>query len=360
MPVPNRRFKITKTHLSFIRSMFIAAVTVAMCLTFSSCKKRISPVKGIYYWRSTFVLSPAEKGVLDTLQIKRLYVKYFELANGGPGGLYPNAVLRWIDSVPGNFEIVPVVFIPNSALLSVPAESIPGYAKKICRQVKLLHPDYAKPFKEIQVDCDWTDKTRVTFFSLIESMKQICLKQNVLLSVTLRLHQIKYRAKTGVPPANRTTLMFYNMGRLDTSDAHISILDLQQSEKYIHYLKSYPLPVDVALPVFGWGVQMRAGKAVGVLHNFSRPDAVALPYLKPAGDGIYCCDSNLFYHGLYLKQGDLVKTEEPSYDDIMAAEKMLKHILPHQQRSLILFDLDPDLTKHYNAQKLQSIYTGLN
>ena len=341
-------------------SVLVVMLVVALCFSISSCKRRISSTKGIYYWRSTFSLSPAEQHLLDTLQVNKLYIKYFELARDVDGYLYPNAVIRWIDSVPVNIDIVPVVFIPNSALLNVPDENITEYAGKIYRQIELLHPDYARRFKEIQLDCDWTEKTRATFFLLAAGIGKICLQQNVLTSVTLRLHQIKYRLKTGVPPAGRAVLMFYNMGKLDTSTLHNSILDLQQAAKYVQYLKDYPLRIDVALPVFGWGIQMREGKAVDVLHNFSELDAVTLPYLHLTGNGIYRCDSNLFYHGLYLKQGDLVKTEEPTYNDLVIAEKKLKAVLPDEQRSVILFELDPELTKHYNAQKLQSIYTGLN
>jgi hypothetical protein len=191
-------------------------------------------------------------------------------------------------------------------------------------------------------------------------MKRICAAKNVQLSATLRLHQVKYRIKTGLPPVNRCALMFYNMGRVDTADENMSILDLGQAEKYTAAIKNYPLPLDVALPVFSWGLQMRSGKTINVLHNFNAPEAEQLPYLKSEGERVFRCDSNLFYHGLYLKQGDIVKTEQAEHDEILKAEKIMQKVLPSQNRTLILFDINPYTLKQYDPQQLEDFYTHLN
>lgn len=331
-----------------------------LTLAYSSCHKPIPATKAFYYWRSSFNLSPVESKLLDSLSVQKLYVKYFELRKDSKDGLFPADIIAWKDTSGFTGEIVPVVFIPNQILIGLAADSMAPYAQKIYRQIELVHPAQAGPFKEIQIDCDWTDKTRAPYFSLLQNLQAVCKAHGKIISATLRLHQVKYLAKTGVPPVNRAMLMFYNMGHFDTSATHNSILDLDKADKYIARLKHYPLPVDVALPVFSWGVQMRDGKVIDLLHNFSAADAAQLPNFTPAAAGIWRCDSSRFYRSLYFKQGDILKTEQPRYEDIIAAENKLRNLLPFQQRTLILFDIDTSLTAKYNAQKIQSIYTGFN
>ena len=45
------------------------------------------------------------------------------------------------------------------------------------------------------------------------------------MSATIRLHQVKYRADTGVPPVDRGMLMAYNLLPPDQAGERSSILD---------------------------------------------------------------------------------------------------------------------------------------
>ena len=70
-----------------------------------------------YYWKSSFLLSKSEHQILDTLNTKRLYVKYFDVQwNETTQSALPVAKINFEDSLT-NFEVVPVVFITNEALL---------------------------------------------------------------------------------------------------------------------------------------------------------------------------------------------------------------------------------------------------
>ncbi|MGG2305049.1 hypothetical protein ACE4Z6_26875, partial [Salmonella enterica] len=93
-----------------------------------------------------------------------------------------------------------------------------------------------------QIDCDWTLGTKEKYFSLLKRIKE---RMALPLSCTIRLHQVKYQAKTGVPPVDRGMLMYYNMGHVEGATETNSIYDPANADKYVSYVKDYPLPLDV-------------------------------------------------------------------------------------------------------------------
>jgi hypothetical protein len=80
---------------------------------------------------------------------------------------------------------------------------------------------------------------------------------DVPLTATIRLHQYAQPGKTGVPPADRGMLMPYNVGKIAEPGDVNSIFDEATAEPYFRGTKHYPLPLDIGLPAFAWGVQFR-------------------------------------------------------------------------------------------------------
>ena len=99
--------------------------------------------------------------------------------------------------------------------------------------------------KEIQIDCDWTDSTRNRFFRFTRTLGKLAHAEHSLISATIRLHQIKYFERTGIPPVDRGVLMFYNMGKLAAASERSSIFNTEDAEKYTSRLSQYPLPMDL-------------------------------------------------------------------------------------------------------------------
>ena len=151
------------------------------------------------------------------------------------------------------------MFITNATLKNLPETSIEQLADNITSKIKRMLKSLGEVHvKEIQIDCDWTGSTRVKYFTLLKHITlkvktrsaNFNLREDITISATLRLHQIKYHKKTGVPPVARGMLMFYNMGSPTQIDMQNSILNLDIAKQYIENLESYPLPLDVALPIF--------------------------------------------------------------------------------------------------------------
>ncbi len=76
----------------------------------------------------------------------------------------------------------------------------------------------------------------------------------MVLSATIRLHQVKYFETTGVPPVKSGMLMFYNTGDLENPSEENSILNIETAELYLSGLEDYPMQLDIVLPLFSWAV----------------------------------------------------------------------------------------------------------
>ena len=119
----------------------------------------------------------------------------------GKEKVFPIYQLKHVDQSYQEFEVIPVVFITNKVLKS--SISIPELGDKI---INLIHQISETHFQKIHnivhLDCDWTLSTREVYFELIEHMEK-----SIKVVPTIRLHQIKYKEKTGVPPVEDLSLI---------------------------------------------------------------------------------------------------------------------------------------------------------
>ena len=61
----------------------------------------------MYYWRTSLSLSTQERAFLRQHNVRRLYVRYFDVVPTDDEGNQPNATITFDDSLPKGVEIVP-------------------------------------------------------------------------------------------------------------------------------------------------------------------------------------------------------------------------------------------------------------
>jgi hypothetical protein len=202
--------------------------------------------------------------------------------------------------------------------------------------------------RELQLDCDWTDTTRDAFFELVARVRE---EAKLPLSATIRLHQVKYRERTGVPPVERGMLMFYNMGRFSADPEARAIFDAASAARYLARVPEYPLPLDVALPIWSWTVHLRDDRVVGLMQSTDPDELAALPFLARATPDRYLVTRSSFLHGTMLREGDALKIEVTGpAEALAAAEQISPHLAPTAGRTVSLFDLsERNLARHAPA-----------
>jgi hypothetical protein len=317
--------------------------------------------RAFYFWRTTFALTPAEQQAVSALHVERIYVRMFDVAWSendrttvplGPVTLGVGATL------PAGVEIVPVVYIKTEVFKHVTPAQLPMLARKVWADVQERAVALGFRPRELQLDCDWTDSTRERFFGLVRELKTATA---LPLSSTIRLHQVKYRERTGVPPVERGTLMFYNMGKFSADPEARMIFDADSAAKYLARLDDYPLPLDVALPIWSWTVHLRDGLVVGLMQSTDPAELPALDFLAADGTEQFVATRSAYLHGTFLREGDILKIEVTGPAETMAAARMLA---PHLRgdgaaRTVTLFDLsERNLTRH-GTDQLDSVFRAL-
>lgn len=318
--------------------------------------------RAFYYWRTTVALSPVELNALARLQIDRLYLRFFDVELGDDGRARPLAkvALAGGATLPASLEVVPVVFLRNQVLRGLDAAAARELAGKIWSEVaaRALALDVAP--RELQLDCDWTDGTREPYFALLRALRETARSQGVRLTATIRLHQVKYRERTGVPPVERGMLMFYNMGELGPDDGQRAVYDSGAAANYLARLPGYPLPLDVALPIFSWTLQLRSGRVEELLQSADPAELDALPFLVRTGPARFAVSQTAFFHGALLRKGDELKTESLSPAELReAAAQVARFLAPlpfPAVRTVALFDLSQKNLARHDPSSLEEIF----
>lgn len=326
-----------------------AAAAAAACSAPAPAADGPPPQRAFYYWRTTFRLAPAEERALAELAVTRLYLRAFDVewsaAEGAPSVIGKVAPLEGA-RVPAGIEVVPVVFLRDEVFRRT--RDVSGLARQVWAEVGRRMALFGVTPRELQLDCDWTDTSRDGFFAFLAAIRA---EAKLPLGATIRLHQIKYRERTGVPPVERGMLMFYNMGTFSADPGARAIFDPASAARYLARVAGYPLPLDVALPIWSWTVHLRDDVVEGLLQSTDPDELAALPFLARAAPDRYTVTRSAFLHGTLLREGDVLKVEVTGpAEALAAAAQIAPHLARSPGRTVSLFDLsERNLARHAPA-----------
>lgn len=316
---------------------------------------------GFYYWQTTWKWSKALQTYCQTTEAKTLYVRFFDVDwNAHEGRALPVSPLRQNTenanfALPTAIAITPTIFITNRTMLNLPDSLVGQLAEKITEktrsQMKEIFPQHS--LAGLQLDCDWSDKTREKYFALCRAVKQRI--SPAVLSVTIRLHQVKYPQKTGLPPVDKGVLMCYNVGKLDGSNTQNSILDLDIVRNYAPSLATYPLPLDLALPAFAWGVLKRNGKVIKLLNQVSEAGFQNADFERVTAHSWRVKKAH-YHSGTYLYEGDEIRLERISEDLLRKAMQTLSPYFRGKRYTLLLYHLHEQLEANLPAKSLRKLF----
>jgi hypothetical protein len=170
---------------------------------------------------------------------------------------------------------------------------------------------------------------------------------------------MKYYLITGVPPVDYGALMFYNIGEINAGEGN-SIYEKSIALKYISSLKSYPLPLDIVLPVFSWGLQIRDGKVVRLLNKMNFMYFENDSNFNRSNTHMYAVRHGCFHGGYYFHQNDKIKIEQVSEDDLRDIIGQVNRYSNHRLRNLIFYDLDKTNLRMYDENIFKQILNRFN
>lgn len=297
--------------------------------------------RGIYHWKTTFDLSLEDSAFIGDHNITRLYVRMFDVGierNESNDSLevVPLGTTRFKSPIPKDCEFIPTVYITQEALKAY-CYGEWKLAELIVTRVKAMASwNELGNFSELQYDCDWTAGTRKSFERLCESTQKILNKDGIVLSGTIRLHQLE----EATYPFDRGVLMVYNTGSFVNPNTTNSILDYADVHKYLspkgrinNFLKARKTncqKIDVAYPTFNWGV---------VFDNNDQ-------FKQLVRD----IDSYTPEHG------ELLRVEKSDYQEIDRVKHLVDSLLWPAINGNIIYHLDSQNLKNYSSEEIEKIY----
>ncbi|MFC3365179.1 hypothetical protein ACFOG5_18540 [Pedobacter fastidiosus] len=332
-------------------------ILVISVFFFVSCKQKMPVHPTFYFWRTDYQNKKAETNYLNQFKSKSLYVRIMDVDfNPDLQQAVPVSPIKFSDPLPKNIDIIPVVFLVNNLFNQLDSQHVALLANRVANFVDAKVKQAGKQhFTELQIDCDWTKTTKNQYFNFLKILQTNPLLKNKTVSVTLRLHQVKNLISSGIPPVKKAILMCYNMGNLRKYGQQNSILNQHEMDIYLKdYLESYPLKLDVALPIFEWAVVFRKQQYAGISKRVNKDLLLNKKLFKQQGSSILY-DLLIDYPEAGLKQGDVIRWEEISPTDLLATSSFLSRYLKPEERNLVFYHLDTDLLKHFTNEDFQKV-----
>ena len=331
-------------------------IPLLFILLFFSCKKKSSNITpAFYHWQTEFQLENSEKTYLQNFPIKKIYVKFFDVDWHSSGEPLPQAEVIWNEKIQEDIEIIPTIFITNRSLKNYPLEKMEGLGENILDKIFELLPTEKQDISEIQIDCDWSGTTKEKYFHLLSFLRKNISKKKIKLSATIRLHQIKFFKQTGIPPVDKGMLMFYNVGEVTNMETKNSILDLAIAKQYLGNFEKYPLQLDLALPIFSWGVLFRDGKMIKLMSGLEVTQLLDQERFIKTADNFFQIKKSTYLDGRYLYEGDEIRLESVSLEGLQETAHLLKNHLSNNDLTISFYHLDTATIKHFQYEKLKDI-----
>lgn len=334
-----------------MKRMSLFVTLLCVLVLHSACDHRRSHSVDFYYWKSHYEVGPTESDYFNQLGSQRLFLRLFDV-DLEDGKAFPMGQIQSFhqEKLPAqDIEVIPVVFITNRTFLTYANDDeVSKLAANVFSGIEHFMQAAEVTFSEIQIDCDWTERIRDAYFRFLKKLTE---QSKCTVSCTLRLHQIRDRKKTGVPPVERGSLMCYATSSPLEGMTRNSILDMELLKAYTSNINEYPLPFDVILPIYSWGIVTNHLGKVKLINGLTEAD-LQTPMYENVGDNTYVVKEDGFCQGLYINSGFKIKIEAITPELLLEAKDYLDHTIKRDFR-WVYFHLSQGFLTRFTMDELK-------
>ena len=326
-------------------------IVALFALMLSACTPKSHHDVDFYYWKSKCAIGETEREYFNQFDSKRLFVRLFDVdVEAGKAVLVGPIQAFTKEQLPNDSaKVIPVVFITNQTFLDYVTDSaVEKLASNVSSTIGHIMETAGVAYDEIQIDCDWTQRTKATYFRFL---KQLAEQSGHNISCTLRLHQIRDYQKTGVPPVSRGGLMCYATSSPMENDTRNSILDMELLKAYTANINEYPLDFDVILPIYSWGIVTNHVGEVKLINGLTEDD-LQTPMFEKTDDNQYLVKEDGFLRGMYVNSGFTVKIEAITPELLAEAKQYLDHQID-RDFPWVYFHLSQGFLTRYSMDNLK-------
>jgi hypothetical protein len=144
------------------------------------------------------------------------------------------------------------------------------------------------------------------------------------------------------------------MGKI-APDSLNSIYNRNIASRYLSSLKNYPLPIDIALPTYSWGIHIRDEKIIGLRNKIDANNLKNNSSFVLTKNNWYTATSSNFKDGVFYKKNDQLKIETISKNDLLEMANDFEENTNQNPKEIIFYDLDEFNLKNYEEGLFEKI-----
>ena len=372
----------------------IIYILLFVVLNGAFCENDHEVIRSFCYWKTDLNFQKEDDSLVKELNVKHLYVRFFDVDwNPYAKEPLPVATIGNVSLNQSNPEITPSIFITNEVVLQSNKKQLDSLAVRIAQRVNqigikmnetkadvianaIVYPkDYYKQknykqlnydsvkalelaklkvdFKEILMDCDWSEKSKDNYFYLLKQIKKGFPTAQI--SSTIRLWQYKFASKAGIPPVDKGLLMCYNLTKPDDFKTKNSIATSDELAQYITH-SDYKLKLDIALPLYSWAVVFRGNQFKGILSDYDQLLNDSIKLKKMSGTK-YVLEDDVLVGQTYLRNGDEIRIEKISDDELDKMISIIKGKIKIDNKTRVtFFSFDKKYINDYGTQNISGYY----
>jgi hypothetical protein len=119
--------------MKWILTAFVTIIAICSC----NRSQDIPAIRSAYYWSTAFSIDSTKRQFLKSHDIRKIYLRYFDVVVDASGQLTPNATVRFDSKMPNGTETVPTVYIVNECMYQISRKNI---KKDIADERHKRHP----------------------------------------------------------------------------------------------------------------------------------------------------------------------------------------------------------------------------
>ncbi len=333
------------------RNFTVLIITIMLLASCSA--KKANNTKAFYYWKTRYKLSEHDKELIKKLKFDKCKI-------------IPVGKLRFNNTEKYPYKYVPCVFITNEVIKKLSQEELNLLAIRINKEVEYIADKISLKkenkdsltvslYDELQIDCDWSVSTKDKYFFFLKKIRKNAINKKI--SVTLRLWQLKNKKLAGIPPVEKAMLMCYSSGNPKDYDIENSLANYNEIKKYIKG-QSYPIELDIALPIYSWAILFRNRQFKTIVRNFNFKDAQSDTSLfKQIGKNRYFVKKDTVMFDYYVRYGDELRLENFNKNEMSKLIKLLKSEDLKLNNSVIsFFSWDSTYIENHGYKNINEYY----
>ena len=128
------------------------------------------------------------------------------------------------------------------------------------------------------------------------------------------------------------------------------------AEDYLEDAGAYPLPTDVALPIFAWSLVTRGGQPFKLINNATMDELLSNPNCAKSTENKVEVLRNHYFRGHYLYAGDVIRAEAVSAEDLVEIAHYAGRKINPAPLHVCLYQLDHARLNAFPDSSLDAVF----